>query len=160
MIMDSFPSGGWRYNDRSHVGTGFTTFELPPPLKKLAIGICMDLNPNPASYEALVNGNASDVVKEPYELAEFCIEQGVDTLVIPCAWLDSGEGTDWDIGTVNYWCHRLQPLWSSDNEELTGGRKTTVIICNRAGFERGGWANLPCCFGLFGLWSCPREKGR
>ncbi|KAG9046999.1 Carbon-nitrogen hydrolase [Tulasnella sp. UAMH 9824] len=124
----------------AQAGTGFTTFELPPPLKKLAIGICMDLNPNPASYETLVNGNASDVVKEPYELAEFCIEQGVDTLVIPCAWLDSGEGTDWDIGTVNYWCHRLQPLWSSNDEEdgeLTGGRKTTVIICNRAGFERG-----------------------
>ncbi|KIO27027.1 hypothetical protein M407DRAFT_243489 [Tulasnella calospora MUT 4182] len=127
-------------------GTGFTTFELPPPLKKLAIGICMDLNPNPASYETLANGNASDVVKEPYELAEFCIEQGVDTLVIPCAWLDSEEGTDWDTGNLNYWSHRLQPLWSSNKNddgeargdgELTGGRKTTVIICNRAGFERG-----------------------
>lgn len=132
----------------SHVGTGFTTFELPPPLKKLAIGICMDLNPNPASYETLEKGNASDVVREPYELAEFCIEQGVDTLVIPCAWLDSEEGTDWDIGTVNYWCHRLQPLWSKSKsdemgsgDEHTGGRQTAVIICNRAGFERGElWA--------------------
>ncbi|KAG8983195.1 Carbon-nitrogen hydrolase, partial [Tulasnella sp. 427] len=68
----------------AQAGTGFTTFELPPPLKKLAIGICMDLSPNPASYEALENGKNADVVREPYELAEFCIEQKVDTLVIPC----------------------------------------------------------------------------
>lgn len=137
--MDCIPSGRW-YSNISHVGTGFTTFELPPPLKKLAIGICMDLNPNPASSETLEKGNASDVVRELYELAEFCIEQGVDTLVIPCAWLDSEEGTDWDIGTVNYWCHRLQPLWSKSrpsDDEHTGGRQTAVIICNRAGFERG-----------------------
>ncbi|KAG8989088.1 Carbon-nitrogen hydrolase [Tulasnella sp. 427] len=123
----------------AQAGTGFTTFELPPPLKKLAIGICMDLSPNPASYEALENGKNADVVREPFELAEFCIEQKVDTLVIPCAWLDSEEGTDWDIGTVNYWCNRLQPLWSKgpDVGDGAGGQQIAVVICNRTGFERG-----------------------
>ena len=45
-------------------GSGFLTLRLPPPLGKVTIAICMDLNPSPpSSWSSLEDG--------PYELAEY-----------------------------------------------------------------------------------------
>ncbi|KAJ8457201.1 hypothetical protein ONZ51_g11677 [Trametes cubensis] len=88
-------------------GTGFTTFQLPPPLGALTLAICMDLNTQPpAVWSSLRTG--------PYELAAYCAAQRTRVLVLVNAWLDSKDGRedepDWR--TVNYWALRLRPLWA------------------------------------------------
>lgn len=78
----------------------------------------------------------------PYEIAEYCIENNVDTLVLLCAWLRStyfdelGVDQPSDTNTLNYWIARLRPLWHA------GTDKYTVIICNRTGTERGQFCVL------------------
>ncbi|CAE6465420.1 unnamed protein product [Rhizoctonia solani] len=108
-------------------GNGFTTFTIPlKALGTVSLAICMDLNPHPPNVWSSVEG--------PYELADYCIERGVQTLILLCAWLDSRaspEDTQFDAQTVSYWIARLRPLWHS------GSDKYTVIICNRTGTERG-----------------------
>ncbi|KAH9889791.1 carbon-nitrogen hydrolase [Cubamyces lactineus] len=133
-------------------GTGFTTFQLPPPLGPLTLAICMDLNTQPpAVWSSLRTG--------PYELAAYCAAQRTRVLVLVNAWLDSKEGRedepDWR--TVNYWALRLRPLWakgeadddedddvSGSDEDLeqseTGrklGEELVVVVCNRTGTENG-----------------------
>ncbi|TBU31794.1 carbon-nitrogen hydrolase [Dichomitus squalens] len=87
-------------------GTGFTTFHLPPPLNTVSLGICMDLNVRPPAMWDLARG--------PYEVADYCIAQKTNLLVLLNAWLDSKESpeedTDWR--TINYWALRLRPLWA------------------------------------------------
>lgn len=108
-------------------GSGFTTFTTPlETLGTASLAICMDLNPHPPNVWTSTDG--------PYELADYCIERSVQTLILLCAWLDSGvspEDTQFDAQTVSYWIARLRPLWHS------GSDKYTVIICNRTGTERG-----------------------
>ncbi|KAH7337094.1 carbon-nitrogen hydrolase [Rhizoctonia solani] len=108
-------------------GSGFTTFTTPlESLGTVSVAICMDLNPHPPNVWTSVEG--------PYELADYCIEHNVQTLILLCAWLDSGvspEDTQFDAQTVSYWIARLRPLWYS------GSDKYTVIISNRTGTERG-----------------------
>ncbi|KAI0631973.1 carbon-nitrogen hydrolase [Trametes polyzona] len=94
-------------------GTGFVTFELPPPLTTLTLGICMDLNVQPpAAWTSVRTG--------PYELAAYCLARRTRVLVLLNAWLDSRdeeeeEEVDWR--TVNYWAMRLRPLWARVAEE-------------------------------------------
>ena len=124
------------------LGTGFATFHLPAPLGKLTIGICMDLNPRiPEWY--LEDG--------PYELADYCVSENVNTVVLCNAWLDSRKGGeddgDTDLQTVRYWAARLRPLWTDDNDHAPNSSSklpkqgahsdTIVIACNRTGFEKG-----------------------
>ncbi|KAJ9114706.1 hypothetical protein QFC22_005582 [Naganishia vaughanmartiniae] len=108
-------------------GDGFKVFDLPPPLGRTVIGICMDMNPKDflAPFDA-------------YELANYVKQVQADTLVVPMNWLDppqespddldptttsttaaqnrapSPERDDDDVGpemsTLNYWAHRLMPL--------------------------------------------------
>lgn len=108
-------------------GSGFTTFTTSlESLGTISVAICMDLNPHPPNVWTSVEG--------PYELADYCIERNVQTLILICAWLDSGaspEDTQYDAQTVSYWIARLRPLWYS------GSDKYTVIISNRTGTERG-----------------------
>ncbi|QRW06435.1 carbon-nitrogen hydrolase [Ceratobasidium sp. AG-Ba] len=111
-------------------GSGFSTFTTSvESLGKVSVAICMDLNPHPPNVWASIEG--------PYEIADYCIENNVDTLVLLCAWLrssyydDSDAGQSFDSNTVNYWIARLRPLWHA------GTDKYTVIICNRTGTERG-----------------------
>ena len=75
------------------------------------------------------------ILPGPYEIADYCIENGVQTLDLLCAWLESGEPHDapFEASTASYWIARLRPLWRS------GSDKYTVIICNRTGTERGGY---------------------
>ncbi|KAG8762408.1 Carbon-nitrogen hydrolase [Ceratobasidium sp. 428] len=107
-------------------GSGFSTFSTSvQAFGTISVAICMDLNPHPPNVWTSMDG--------PYELADYCIENGVQTLVLLCAWLNSGrsEDTPFDGSTASYWIARLRPLWHS------GTNKYTVIICNRTGTERG-----------------------
>ena len=64
-------------------GTGFATFTLPPPLRRLTLGICMDLNAQPPALWSVAEG--------PYEIAEHARKEGSGLLVLLNNWLDSGE---------------------------------------------------------------------
>ncbi|EIN12801.1 carbon-nitrogen hydrolase [Punctularia strigosozonata HHB-11173 SS5] len=120
-------------------GAGFATFNLPAPLGRLSLGICMDLNAQPPAVWTLEEG--------PYELAEHCLSTRSRVLVVLNAWLDSLEDedaeTDWS--TLNYWAARLRPLWRNRGSVLAQAvtpsqphaEHVTVIICNRSGKESG-----------------------
>jgi len=118
-------------------GSGFTTFNLPPPLQNVTLAICMDLNPFPPADWTLETG--------PYELADYCRSQGTDLLVLLNAWLDPdhGAGDEPSWRTLQYWAARLRPLWYGEavvNSVPSGsrsGRATTVVVCNRTGEENG-----------------------
>ncbi|RPD62257.1 carbon-nitrogen hydrolase [Lentinus tigrinus ALCF2SS1-7] len=131
----------------ARAGTGFITFHLPPPLNVVSLAICMDLNVQPPAMWDLTLG--------PYEIAEYCIAQKTNLLVLLNAWLDSksspDEDTDWQ--TINYWATRLRPLWakvakedakaeadghaSSSEEGRKPGEELVVVVCNRCGEENG-----------------------
>ncbi len=100
-------------------GTGFTTFHLPPPLNSVSLGICMDLNTQPPAVWDLARG--------PYEVAEYCVAQRTNLLILLNAWLDSKEDPEEDIDwrTINYWALRLRPLWAKVVEEGQDGRAET-----------------------------------
>ncbi|KAH9989730.1 carbon-nitrogen hydrolase [Russula compacta] len=120
-------------------GPGFSTFHLPPPLNKVTLAICMDLNPqSPWTIEG-----------GPYEVADHCLKTGSNLLILLNAWLDSEKEQDKeeDFWTMNYWATRLKPLWhqthnSSDEEhaqlpENSKDVETVVVVCNRSGVENG-----------------------
>ncbi|KII90933.1 hypothetical protein PLICRDRAFT_39512 [Plicaturopsis crispa FD-325 SS-3] len=117
-------------------GTGFLTLTLPPPLNKVTLGICMDLNVQPPAVWTLDDG--------PYELAQHALDTQSNILVILNAWLasdqdpDSGsDADDADWKTLNYWAARLQPLWRERQGPKSAGHTTAVVVCNRTGVENG-----------------------
>jgi len=113
-------------------GTGFSTLDLPAPLGRTVVAICMDLNPFPPAEWTSAQG--------PFEVAEYVHDKEADTLVLLCNWIDSGDepNCEWDIGTLQYWITRLKPIWDEwDDKDLSSDRKRTVVICNRTGLERG-----------------------
>ncbi|KAJ4467548.1 carbon-nitrogen hydrolase [Lentinula aciculospora] len=132
-------------------GFGFTSFDLPAPIGKLTLGICMDLNAQPpADWKAR---------GRPYEIAEYAMKENADVVVLLNAWLDSGvrmhycknekelgfiESVDWT--TVEFWATRLKPLWvqaeelsspNKEDDEGENGKRTIVVVCNRTGEEKG-----------------------
>ncbi|KAJ7133620.1 carbon-nitrogen hydrolase [Mycena epipterygia] len=111
-------------------GTGFATFALPPPLRTVSLGICMDLNAQPPHAWTIKDG--------PYELADYCLTEKTDILVMLNAWLDSGEQPDdeHDIYTVDFWAERLRPLWVGSSSP-SSSQETLVVVCNRGGAENG-----------------------
>lgn len=131
--------------DLYRAGTGFTTFVLPPPLNTVSFGICNDLNIDGPSEWSLETG--------PYEIADYCISQKSNLLILLDAWLDSDKSSadEYDWQNVNYWAARLRPLWVdksleggfSESEESGYGRdaskdeETLVAVCNRFGEELG-----------------------
>lgn len=120
-------------------GSGFTTFHLPAPLGKLTIGICMDLNSQTGEW-SLKDG--------PFELADYCLSEKTDTLLLCNAWLDLDQDEDeddlddTDRETVGHWTARLRPLWADDyrksNKTPNQGslHDIVVISCNRTGTEK------------------------
>jgi len=113
-------------------GTGFTAFDLPVPLGRTVVAICMDLNPFPPAEWTSAEG--------PFEVAEYVCDTDANTLVLLCNWLDSEDESDceWNIGTLKYWVARLKPLWYDwVGKDLNADRERTVVICNRTGLERG-----------------------
>jgi len=115
-------------------GTGFATFQLPPPLNTVTLGICMDLNVQPPSMWTIESG--------PYELADHCAATRSNLLVLLNAWKDSGRNEDAkeDWETLNFWSLRLQPLWDDTGRRIQDDSPmgtTTVVVCNRCGDENG-----------------------
>lgn len=124
-------------------GTGFAVFNLPPPLRTVCLGICMDLNPQIQDWQR---------EDGPYELASHCLSNKANLLILLNAWLDSNEEPEeeHDWHTLNYWAGRLRPLWTDENSEVAAAepsstkkddkhssRETVVVICNRNGEENG-----------------------
>ncbi|KZV85066.1 carbon-nitrogen hydrolase [Exidia glandulosa HHB12029] len=116
-------------------GTGFKTFDLRLPDSRsirVALGICMDLNPDRDA------GPAWTYEDGPFELADFVIQQNARILILINAWLlseqtalDTAKKDKYDEGTVKYWVARLDPLW----DKTKGDR--AVVIANRCGEEDG-----------------------
>ncbi|KAF4590237.1 Carbon-nitrogen hydrolase [Pleurotus pulmonarius] len=132
-------------------GTGFATIKLPPPLRTVCLGICMDLNAQPPYDWTIEEG--------PYELADHCITHKANLLILLNAWLQSEKGSkddDTDWSTLNFWAARLRPLWAeSDNSveqpdvDSPGTQRTVVIACNRSGEENGvNFAGSSACFDM------------
>ncbi|KAJ3892913.1 carbon-nitrogen hydrolase [Lentinula edodes] len=100
-------------------GSGFASFVLPPPIGRLTLGICMDLNAQPPA-DWKTRG-------PPYEVAEYALKEDVDVVVMLNAWLDSGEdekdfGDVFDWTTVEFWATRLKPLW------VQGGARASSLL--------------------------------
>lgn len=134
-------------------GAGFRYYDLPQPLGRTVIGVCMDLNPK----DFLAPWNA-------YELSGFCRRVGTDTLVLPMNWLEPAlDDDDWSederaelaaaqgpeqpcLPNLNYWAARCAPLHDpaptySDMENAPegqgqGAKEVVFIACNRTGVER------------------------
>ena len=108
------------------------TFHLPPPLNSVSLGICMDLNvQKPFEWKS---------VGEPYEIASYCIAEKSNLLILLNAWLESPEdiGEDHAWTTMNFWAHRLRPLWEPrEGVPIDDQGETNVIVCNRTGSENG-----------------------
>ncbi|KDQ25683.1 hypothetical protein PLEOSDRAFT_1078142 [Pleurotus ostreatus PC15] len=132
-------------------GTGFATIKLPPPLRTVCLGICMDLNAQPPYDWTIEEG--------PYELASHCLDSKADLLILLNAWLQSEKSSqedDTDWSTLNFWAARLRPLWaesdnSNDKPVLSPPdvRRTVVIACNRSGEENGvKFAGSSACFDM------------
>lgn len=77
----------------------------------------------------------------PYEIASHCVAERSNLLILLNAWLessvDAGEDHAWT--TLNFWAHRLRPLWEQQEDtSLNHQQETNIIICNRTGNENGG----------------------
>ncbi|TXT06032.1 hypothetical protein VHUM_03505 [Vanrija humicola] len=136
-------------------GDGFRFFDLPEPLGRVAVGICMDLNPQ----DFVAPWNA-------FELANFTLDKGADVLVVPMNWLDPGEQDDSDSdddaddadrvpkrdpeapseSNLNYWAARLTPLHdpapsysgpTQAPEEPAAHKEVVFVAANRVGTEEG-----------------------
>lgn len=115
----------------------------------------MDLNAQPPHSWTIEEG--------PYEIADYCLSQGTNVLVLLNAWLDSGTDAqeDYDRHTQLFWTARLRPLWERSgvvNDSKAGkgsparpvesSKETLVIICNRTGEENGKHTSLPKTYQL------------
>ncbi|KAK8845328.1 hypothetical protein IAR55_006041 [Kwoniella newhampshirensis] len=126
-------------------GDGFVHFDLPEPLGRVAVGICMDMNPKDfiAPWDA-------------FELSNYCRDNAVDTLVVPMNWLSPpaeppNEAPEEDPeapseSNLNYWAARLQPLHdptpsytsqSPEEADPSAGKEVIFVACNRVGTEEG-----------------------
>lgn len=90
----------------------------------------MDLNAQPTHSWTIKDG--------PYELADYCLTEKTDILVLLNAWLDSAEQPEeeHDIHTLDFWAERLRPMWLESSLSLAP-RDTFVVVCNRGGAENG-----------------------
>ena len=79
-------------------------------------------------------------IEGPYEIASYCVAEKTNLLILLNAWLESPEDTGEDHAwtTMNFWGHRLRPLWEL-REAVSGDNQgeMNVLICNRTGTENG-----------------------
>ncbi|BFZ59339.1 hypothetical protein YB2330_000347 [Saitoella coloradoensis] len=130
--------------------------------RKVALGICMDLNPHKFEADFEEYEFARHVLRADTSNAEEGEQGGegvgVDLVLIPMAWLRhprhpvDAQSADPDQLTVGYWIQRLAPLWQAPNDSeggnnpegqgedptaaATGSKKEIVFVaCNRTGTE-------------------------
>ncbi|KAK9464323.1 carbon-nitrogen hydrolase [Lipomyces arxii] len=100
-------------------GPSFTSFKfnLRGNQFKVALGICMDINPYKfkAPFEA-------------YEFANFALRERADLVVVPMAWTASTlvPGKPELETTIRYWISRMGPL---------NGTNSVLVAASRAGIE-------------------------
>jgi len=107
-------------------GEGFFADDVPA-LGRVAIGICMDLNP----YRYI-----APFLK--YEFATHVLASSAVLVLIPMAWLTNEPPSSIetnpeapDINTLRYWCSRLEPLLQDKGR----GQEVLIVLCNRSGME-------------------------
>lgn len=127
----------------SLVGNGFLSITLPDPLRRVTLGICMDINVQPPAEWTSLEG--------PYELATHTLSQRSNVLILLNNWLQSDEDKntsdderspsnanegdcpdgagpqhshthyndkgDFAWATLNFWAERLRPLWAKPASE-------------------------------------------
>ncbi|KAL0637214.1 hypothetical protein Q9L58_003864 [Maublancomyces gigas] len=109
---------------------GFFAGEMPDGLGRLAMGICMDLNPR-----------RFETPFENYEFAHHVLDSKADLVLMPMAWLTSQPQSSLvdqaqvpDADTLAYWIQRLQPVLDQGPQGRSG--ETIFVACNRIGIER------------------------
>lgn len=90
----------------------------------------MDLNPQVPEWTSAGG---------PFEIADYCVAQKANVLLLLNAWLDSREESDEDKDwqSLNYWAARTRPLWAENSMGTASDHETVFIVCNRAGEENG-----------------------
>ncbi len=112
-------------------GQGFFAGELPLGSsfhsKKVAGGICMDINPY--RFEAPWTS---------YEFANHALASGAELVVLSMAWLTrlstdelQGYAEQPDLDTVGYWLERMRPLMGPNGSS----QEVVVVFANRCGEE-------------------------
>jgi len=106
--------------------SGFFSGEVPGGLGRLAMGICMDLNPKHFTAPF-----------DKYEFAHHILNSNSMLVVMPMAWLTlqhpdtlTEQAQVPDADTLAYWVQRLQPLIDTQSPE-----EIIFIACNRIGEE-------------------------
>lgn len=87
-------------------------------------------------------------IEGPYEIASYCVAENSNLLVLLNAWLESPDdiGEDHAWTTLNFWAHRLRPLWEQHKgDSVNDQRETNVVVCNRTGNENGESQVLDLC---------------
>ncbi|KAK9478289.1 carbon-nitrogen hydrolase [Lipomyces japonicus] len=156
------PSGAVIYNYRKHFlfeadekwgarpgPDGFGSVELQTQANekiKVALGICMDLNPE--KFQAPF---------DKFEFANFAIGKDADLIVMPMAWLCSRQPAQQEVNkhalggldvvdddlklgpdssTVQYWARRLSPVRDLYlNDPPKRDRPAGFVVANRSGIE-------------------------
>lgn len=127
------------YTDETWASEGDSCFFFGSlgALGKVAMGICMDINPY--KFEA------------PWGKCEFathCVTKGARMVVLSMAWLTRltpeeltgpGEREKPDSDTIMYWLQRFQPLFQAEREV---GEDVVVVLANRSGSEPGKVAGV------------------
>ncbi|APA08298.1 hypothetical protein SS1G_13215 [Sclerotinia sclerotiorum 1980 UF-70] len=115
------------YTDETwaHEGSGFFSGEIDG-LGKVAMGICMDLNPY--KFEA------------PWSTCEFAshvLEKKANLVIVSMAWLTREDQISFgllakepDMKTISYWITRLEPIIRAETDE-----EIIIVLANRCGTE-------------------------
>ncbi|PSK56686.1 Protein N-terminal amidase [Elsinoe australis] len=116
-------------------GSGFLFTEIDGfnEFSKVAMGICMDINPYRFQTEW-----------EKYEFATHCATNEANLVILSTAWLTSltpeellEEKENPDLDTLNYWVARFKPLL-----QRIGREEVVMVFANRCGLEPGQVAGV------------------
>ncbi|KAI1390825.1 carbon-nitrogen hydrolase [Hypoxylon trugodes] len=107
-------------------GSGFYQGRFPGIDSKVAMGICMDINPY--KFEAPWHA---------FEFAFHALDSGAKLVILSMAWLTtedlalySSKSSEPDLDTLTYWLTRLEPLIRAEDDE-----EIIVVFANRTGVE-------------------------
>jgi protein N-terminal amidase len=130
-ILANYRKSFLYYTDESWAAEGDTGFfcDTIGSLGKVALGICMDINPY--QFEA---------PWDKYEFATNAVAGGAKLIVMSMAWLTSLPVEEMALSpdepaieTVSYWLQRFSPVIEASQ---TGGEDVVVVFSNRTGNEK------------------------
>ncbi|KAK6193242.1 centromere/microtubule-binding protein cbf5 [Pestalotiopsis sp. IQ-011] len=136
LIMVNKDGDAWALYRKSHLYYTDETWALEGPegfwkgylpgIGKIAMGICMDINPY--KFEAPWNA---------FEFAAHAIRVSANVVIVSMAWLTHEDPSSFltrpeepDLDTLTYWVQRMEPLIRREDEE-----EVIVIFANRSGTE-------------------------